>query len=457
MKKEKRMETISELNNIWNQTLQLLEDKVDDKRIFDVFLSGSTFRSLNDNKLTIAVNSNLAATILSTKYLSLIQDAVKDVTGQNYKINFVNAQDIVDEPVQEIEEPKYFKYSTVNPTLTFDNFITGTCNIEAKQASLLISKNPGNRDYNPLFIYSDSGLGKTHLLSAIFNSAKESAPKKKALYCSATDFLEEYLLAANGEKEFAKLKDFVISHDILLIDDVQMLGGKEKTTDFLFQVFQKMYNNGKQIIITSDKHPSELKGFDERLKSRFAGGLSISIAAPDVDTCVSILKSKIEAGPLDINAFDEDVLNFIGRKFSKNIRNIDEALHKLVYYTTAFKPTKHIDMDIALEALQPLLDVRAEKQKLSEQRIINVVADYYHLTPNSITGSSRQGQIALARHICMYLIRTLLDVPFTKIGITFGGRDHSTVMNGVEKVDKELKNNQTMQEAINDLKKRLKP
>ena len=188
------METISELNNIWNQTLQLLEDKVDDKRIFDVFLSGSTFRSLNDNKLTIAVNSNLAATILSTKYLSLIQDAVKDVTGQNYKINFVNAQDIVDEPVQEVEEPKYFKYSTVNPTLTFDNFITGTCNIEAKQASLLISKNPGNRDYNPLFIYSDSGLGKTHLLSAIFNSAKESAPKKKRYIVQQQIFLKNICL-----------------------------------------------------------------------------------------------------------------------------------------------------------------------------------------------------------------------------------------------------------------------
>lgn len=450
------METISELTNAWDRVLKSIEIKIDDNRFFDSFLSGSKFQSLQDNKLTISVNSDLAVKILSTKYLNLIQDAVKEVTGQNYKILFINEANAVETAHEKVEESKYFKYSTVNPTLTFDNFITGSCNIEAKQASILIAKNPGNRDYNPLFIYSDSGLGKTHLLSAIYNYFKESTQSKKALYCSATDFLEEYLQAASGEKEFARLRDFVISHDVLLIDDIQMLANKDKTTDFLFQVFQKMYNNGKQIIITSDKHPSELKGFDERLKSRFAGGLSISIEPPDVNTCVSILKSKIEAGPLDINAFDEDVLSFIGEKFSKNVRNIDEALHKLVYYTTAFKPTKHIDMDIALEALQPLLNVRAEKQKMSEQKIINIVADYYHLTPASITGSSRQGQIALARHISMYLIRSVLDVPFTKIGMTFGGRDHSTVMNGVDKVDKELKINPQMQEAISELKKRLK-
>lgn len=451
------METMSELNQKWGQVLNTLENKIDDKRFFEAFLLDSKFHAIKNNTFIVAVNSGLAATILSSRYLNLVQNTLKEVTGENYKIEFKNSADLATAQTKELEEPKYFKYSTINPGLTFDNFITGPCNIEAKQAAIIVAKNPGSSYYNPLFIYSDSGLGKTHLLSAIFNSIQESSGVKKALYCSATDFLEEYLVAANGEKEFSRLKDYVISHDILLIDDVQMLGGKEKTTDFLFQVFQKMYNNGKQIIITSDKHPSELKGFDERLKSRFAGGLTISIGSPDVETCVSILKSKIEAGPLDINVFDKDVLNFIGQKFCKNIRNIDEALHKLVYYTTTIKPTKHIDMDTALEALQPLLNVREEKQRLSEVKIINVVADYYHLTPAMITGSSRQGQIALARHIAMYLIRTMLDTPFTKIGMTFNGRDHSTVMNGVEKVDKELKNNKLMQEAITELRKRLKP
>ena len=450
------METVSESIHLWSKVLNNLESKIDDRRIFDAFLSDSKIFSFEGNKMVVAVTSSLAATLLTNKYLDVIQSSVREITGQRVDIKLENAENLKSTPKEVEEQPKYFRYSTVNDSLNFDNFITGPCNIEAKQAAILIAKYPGSRDYNPLFIYSESGLGKTHLLSAIANYTKQVSGNKKALYCSATDFLEEYFSASSGEKEYSKLRDFIISHDLLLIDDVQMLGGKEKTTDFLFQVFQKMYSNGKQIVITSDKHPSELKGFDERLKSRFAGGLSISIGAPDVQTCVSILKSKISAGPIDINAFDEDVIEFIGQKFSKNIRNIDEALHKLVYYTTAFKPTKHINMEITLEALQPLLDIRAEKQKLSEQKILSVVADFYNLTPQQITGSSRQGQIALARHISMYLIRTMLNVPYTKIGHIFGGKDHSTVMNGVEKVEKDVKNKPLLQEALTEIKKRLK-
>lgn len=450
------METISEINHIWTRVLENLEAKIDDPRYFDVFLGNSYIHSINGTEMIVAVNSLFAAQFLSTHFKKEVEESVKTVTGQQISVTFDIADNLKSSPKTVVEEKKFFKYSIVNDSLTFDNFITGPCNIEAKQAALLIAKNPGNRDFNPLFIYSDSGLGKTHLLSAIANSLKESGSNKRALYCTGTDFLEEYLLVAGGEKEFNKLKEYIVSHDILLIDDVQMVGGKEKTTDFLFQCFQKMYATGKQVVITSDKHPSELKGFDERLKSRFAGGLSISIASPDVQTCVAILKSKINAGPLDINVFDQEVLDFIGQKFSKNIRNIDEALHKLVYYTTAFKPTKHIDMAIAMEALQPLIDVRAEKQKLSEQRIIGVVAEYYRLTPSQLTGASRQGQIALARHVAMYLTRTMLDIPFTKIGMSFGGRDHSSVMSGVDRVEKELKTNSNLQEAINELKRLLK-
>lgn len=449
-------ESISELNHIWSKILANLEEKIADRTSFDVFFGKTSIHSFDNNVMVIACSSSFGANILTSKYTPMVLAAIKEVTGQTVKVSFESFDNLKTAQKPVVEEHKYFKYSGVNETLNFDNFITGPCNLEAKQASLLIAQNPGTRDYNPLFIYSDSGLGKTHLLSAIYNRIKEFSPGKKAIYISATDFLEEFLLVSNGEKEFTKLRDFIVSHDVLLIDDIQMLGGKEKTVDFFFQVFQKMYNANKQVVITSDKHPSELKGFEERLKSRFAGGLSISIGSPDVQTCVAILKSKINAGPMDISVFDEDVLEFIGSKFSKNIRNIDEALHKLVYYTTAFKPTKHIDMEIAMEALQPLLDVRSEKQKLSEQKIIGVVADYYNLTPSQVTGNSRQLQIALARHIAMYLIRITLDVPFTKIGMTFGGKDHSTVMSGVEKVEKELKINTDLQEAIAELKRRLK-
>lgn len=449
-------ETVSELNHIWSKVLENLEKKMDDARYFSAFLDDSHIHFYDGSSMVIAVNSGVAASFLSSNYTNAIQSTIKEVTGQVVKVTFDTAENLKSTPKTVVEEKKYFKYSTVNETLTFDNFINGPYNIEAKQAAMLVAKNPGKRSYNPLFIYSDSGLGKTHLLSAIANYTNEVSNGLRALYLSGQDFLEEYIAVSTGEKAFNDLKDYIVSFDILIIDDVQMIASREKTTDFLFTVFQKMYSLGKQVVISSDKHPSELKGFDERLKSRFAAGLSICIATPDVQTCVAILKSKIEAGPLDINVFDQEVLEFIGQKFSKNIRYIDEALNKLVFYTTTFKPTKHIDMAIAMEALQPLVDVRAEKQKLSEQRIINVVADYYNLTASQLTGNKRDGQIVLARHVSMYLIRSLLDTPFTKIGMTFGGKDHSTVMNGVDKVEKELKTNTNLQEAINDLKKRLK-
>lgn len=449
-------ETVSELNHIWSKVLENLEKKMDDARYFSAFLDDSHIHFYDGSSMVIAVNSGVAASFLSSNYTNAIQSTVKEVTGQVVKVTFNTAENLKSTPKTVVEEKKYFKYSTVNETLTFDNFINGPYNIEAKQAAMLVARNPGKRSYNPLFIYSDSGLGKTHLLSAIANYTNEVSNGLRALYLSGQDFLEEYIAVSTGEKAFNDLKDYIVSFDILIIDDVQMIASREKTTDFLFTVFQKMYSLGKQVVISSDKHPSELKGFDERLKSRFAAGLSICIATPDVQTCVAILKSKIEAGPLDINVFDQEVLEFIGQKFSKNIRYIDEALNKLVFYTTTFKPTKHIDMAIAMEALQPLVDVRAEKQKLSEQRIINVVADYYNLTASQLTGNKRDGQIVLARHVSMYLIRSLLDTPFTKIGMTFGGKDHSTVMNGVDKVEKELKTNTNLQEAINDLKKRLK-
>ena len=449
-------ETVSELNHIWSKVLENLEKKMDDARYFSAFLDDSHIHFYDGSSMVIAVNSGVAASFLSSNYTNAIQSTIKEVTGQVVKVTFNTAENLKSTPKTVVEEKKYFKYSTVNETLTFDNFINGPYNIEAKQAAMLVARNPGKRSYNPLFIYSDSGLGKTHLLSAIANYTNEVSNGLRALYLSGQDFLEEYIAVSTGEKAFNDLKDYIVSFDILIIDDVQMIASREKTTDFLFTVFQKMYSLGKQVVISSDKHPSELKGFDERLKSRFAAGLSICIATPDVQTCVAILKSKIEAGPLDINVFDQEVLEFIGQKFSKNIRYIDEALNKLVFYTTTFKPTKHIDMAIAMEALQPLVDVRAEKQKLSEQRIINVVADYYNLTASQLTGNKRDGQIVLARHVSMYLIRSLLDTPFTKIGMTFGGKDHSTVMNGVDKVEKELKTNTNLQEAINDLKKRLK-
>lgn len=449
-------ESISELQGLWLRVKAELEKSVEDARFFDVFLSESSIHSLNDSTMVVSVANNLAVSVLGQTYINVIQETVKSVLGRSVKVKFDTKDNLKTQQAAVESKPSYFKNSVINPSLTFDSFVTGPSNLEAKQAALYIASNPG-KSMNPLFIYSNPGLGKTHLLHAIVNHIRETNPGKKTLYCDASDFVQEYVNFISGAKKSDELKEYITSFDVLLLDDVQNLSSKSLTCNFFFDIFNQMYNHNKQIIITSDKHPSELKSFEERLKSRFGSGLTVSINQPDVSTCVDILKSKINNGVLDINSFDPKVLEFIASRFSKNIREIDEAFNKLLWYVTSFRPAKYITMEIAMEALQSLIDIKDAKQKLNEQRIISVVADYYNLTPSQITGPSRQGTIALARHISMYLIRKMLDTPFTKIGMVFGGKDHSTVMSGVEKVEKELKINSALETAIGEIKSHLKP
>ena len=447
-------ESITELQNLWSIITKKLRENVEDVRFFDVFLSESYIHSFDGKEMVVAVNSNFAATILSTKYLSVIQNSIKDATGSNVKIKF-DIPDNLKTSAPKEDKPVYFRNSIVNPNLTFDSFVTGASNLEAKQAAMYIASSPG-AGFNPLFIYSNPGLGKTHLLQGIINFIREKTPGKKALYCEAGDFLQEFIDCVSGLKQQEAFKKYVMSFDVLLIDDIQQLASKEKTLSFFFDIFNKYVTSGKQIVITSDKAPSELKGFEERLKSRFASGLTVAISQPEVPTCVAILRLKIENSPLDLNSFDPKVLDFIGEKFSRNVREIDSAFNKLVFYVTNYRPTKYIDMTTAMEALQNLIDVKDAKQKLSEQKIISVVADYYGKTPSQLMGSSREGDITLARHVAMYLIRVKLDVPFTKIGYMFGGKDHSTVMSGVNKVEKSLKTNDLLQTALSEIENRLK-
>lgn len=447
-------ESITELQNLWSVITKKLKENVEDIRFFDVFLSESYIHSFDGKEMIVAVNSDFAATILSTKYSNVISNAVKEIIGSPVKIKFDKADNLVLSAPKE-DKPVYFKNSIINPDLTFDSFVTGPSNLEAKQAAMYIASAPG-AGFNPLFICSNPGLGKTHLLQAIVNFIREKTPGKKALYCEAGDFFQEVIDVAKGEKENVALKKFITSHDILLVDDIQQLATKDKTLSFFFEIFNQLTMRGKQIVITSDKAPSELKGFEERLKSRFASGLTVTIKQPEVPTCVAILKSKIERSPLDLNSFDPRVLDFIGEKFSRNVREIDSAFNKLVFYVTTLRPTKYIDMTTAMEALQSLIDVKDAKQKLSEQKIISVVADYYGKTPSQIMGPSREADITLARHVAMYLIRVKLDVPFTKIGYMFGGKDHSTVMSGVNKVEKSLKTNTLLQTAVSEIESRLK-
>lgn len=451
--------TISEKRQIWDRVLIGIQNEIMDPRIFDSFFNNSYIYSISGDTIVVSVNSKLAANLISTKYNDLISEVVAQTTQSKFKLVFMPESEIQASatPVTEkVEEKKqFFVNSFINPKHTFDSFVVGQCNREASQASLMIASNPGKL-FNPLFIYSQSGLGKTHLLHAIGNYIKENTPRLKVLYISTDDFVDEFVRSVRGDREIEELRDFFKTVDVLLIDDIQFLADKNKTADMFFNVFNTMINLGKQVVLTSDRHPNDLKGLEARLVTRFNAGLSINIQEPDKETLLSILKMKIEANNLDITNFDDDVLDFIAEKFSKNIRELEGAINRLLFYSINIKQSKHIDLPLAIESVSSIINVKETERMLSEERIIEVVANYYNLTVSQLKGNVRTSQLALARHISMYLIRTMLDVPFKKIGQTFGGKDHSTVMSAVEKVESNLKTNPQLSQAIHEIQNRLK-
>lgn len=451
--------SLSEIANLWTNVLKQVDEKLNEKQVFDSFFRNTYINEIVGDTVYVATETALSAQLLSGKYYDLIVNTINDLTETRYKCAFVCEADL-ENPHQQIasiiRKPSYFKDATINPGFTFDNFVVGSFNREASQAAVFVAANPG-KQFNPLFIYSKSGLGKTHLLHAIGNYIpKNTIPNAKILYITANDFVEEYIKFAKGEKESESLKDYICGFDVLLLDDVQFLANKVKTEEMFFYVYERMINNNKQIVITSDRQPNELNGLEDRLITRFNKGLLVKINDPDQNTCVEILRKKIIANNLDINNFEESVLYFFADKFSNNVRELEGALNRLIFYTINLKQVKIVTMDIAIEAVSSMVGGKSVASQLSEQKIINIVADYYNLAPSQLTGKIRTGQIALARHVAMYLIRNTLDVPLKKIGDMFGGKDHTTVMSGIQKVDKELKTDPTSKEAIEELQKRLR-
>lgn len=454
--------SVSEMARVWQQTLNLLDERLNERQIFDSFFANTYIHEINGDNVVVVVKDLTSQRLLSSKYIDLIKETFYDVTEENCGFKFILAEDAQKTvSVQNTNKGKvedqfsFFKDAELKSNLTFDSFVEGEFNKEAYKAATMIAKRPG-KVFNPLFIYSNSGLGKTHLLHAIGNYIKNtSKPGAKVLYINANDFVDEYIkFVKGGESE--TLKDFFSTVDVLLFDDVQFLENKVKTEEMFFYIYQKMVNSDKQIVITSDRQPNELKGLEDRLVTRFSQGLTVKINDPDQNTCVKILEKQIINEGLNVEDFDPAVLYFYAEKFSSNVRELEGAFHRLIFHISDFEQTKHVDLDTAIEAVQSITGIKSAATQLSEQKIINVVADYYNLAPTQLVGKVRTGQIALARHIAMYLIRINIDVPLTKIGNAFGGRDHTTVMNGIEKVENMLKTDESLKAVINTLQNSLK-
>lgn len=451
------IKTISEITQLWDRTLARIKEKITERHVYDAFFNNTYIHTINGDVIVIVANSNLAKSVLSSTYTNLVEETLAEITESNYRVDFIISEEITKTTEKPAEKARsFFQSSKINPKFTFDNFVVGrNSNLQAYQAALMISSNPGKM-YNPLFIYSSSGLGKTHLLHAIGNYIKENTPLLNVLYISTDDFVEEYIRFVHGDKESESLKDFFKSIDVLLIDDIQFLAEKPKTEEMFFHIFNSLVNNNKQIVLTSDRHPSELKGLENRLVSRFNQGLQISISVPDLETRKQILKRKIVANNLEVEDFDDEVLDFFADRFGNNVRDLEGALNRLLFYIINIHPTKKVTYDIAAQSVESLINVIDSQTRLSEKRILSVVADYYNLTPTQLAGKNRTSQVSLARHIAMFLMRDLLDLPFSKIGKAFGGKDHSTVMNAIQKVEKMSKTDSGFKKVLEDLNGRLK-
>ena len=449
-------QTISEQTALWNNVLNYVKKQLhNDQMIYDNFFHNSYIDSIDGSTITVVLSTGLARNVIKANYQDLLAEAVLETTGTNFDLEFIIEEERNAKPNAKTEKFTFFASASLNPRFTFDTFVVGKSNREAYQAALITAASPGKL-YNPLLFYSDSGLGKTHLLHAIGNEIRKKSANTRVLCISAEEFIDEYVHFVQGSKQDQTFSQFFKnSVDVLLIDDIQFLIGKEKTTEMFFAAFQSIASNNRQIVITSDQHPSKLEGLPERLKSRFSQGLVLSISKPDTETSEQILRMKIANSDIDPNAFDDDVIKLLAERFSSNVRELEGALTRLLFYTINIRPGERINMNLAMEALTPLMSEQEATSHISENRVLDVVANYYGLTASQLTGKIRTAQIVLARHIAMYLIKTYIGTPFTKIGFLFGGRDHTTVMNGVQKVENSLKDDPEMQQAISDLKSKL--
>lgn len=449
--------TLSNQDKIWNNVLERAK-LVFDRHTFDMFFASTKISSIVNDVITVITDTELSKNILNSdnKTVEKLREIVNEVTETNYQLKFVlKSDESSDFKQEEVQKHVFFQQCNLNPKYSLDNYVVGSSNKEAVQAALMIGATPGET-FNPLFIYAKSGLGKTHLLHAIGNYIKDKKPFYKVLYITTDAFIDEFIKYVKGDQQNESLKDFMRSVDVLLVDDIQQLKTKEKTQEMFFNVFNLLVNNGKQIVLTSDCSPSELKGLEERLVSRFSMGLIVNIKNPDVDTCIEILKTKIAANNLNINNFEYDGLVYLAETFSKNIRELEGALNRVIFKTIANKYTDKIDVETIKESVEGLANVKAKENTLSEARIIEAVGDYYNLTEEQIKSKIRTSQIALARHISIYLCRDMLNTPLTQLGKIFGGRDHTTIMSSVEKVEKMLKTDADLKLALDAIKKTLK-
>ena len=422
-----------------------------------------------DDTAYILVNKDSSVEYIDKKYRLPLMVCIAEITGKEYEIQFVSEDDDKLNEIHNASIDNGQKKKTkslaekagLNQKYTFDTFVVGGNNNFAHAASLAVAESPGEV-YNPLFLYGGVGLGKTHLMHSIAHFILDKNPKKKVLYVTSETFTNELIDAlrngktAGNESAMLNFRDKYRNIDVLLIDDIQFIIGKESTQEEFFHTFNHLHTLGKQIIISSDKPPKDIETLESRLRTRFEWGLIADISSPDYETRMAILQKKIELDHLEKYNIKNDVLDYIAANVKSNIRELEGSLNKLIALYKLNNNNNPIDIALAAEALKDIIS-SDNRREVTPELILDIVADHFGITVADLKSKKRDSEIAVPRQICMYLMRTMTDTALKGIGAVLGGKDHSTVKYGVEKIAKDIESDEMMANTINIIKKKINP
>ena len=440
---------------LWNSFLDRMKNELS-PIAYETWFSETELHELKDNFAKVIVPMHIHKKNLKENYNEMIEEIFTEISGSNFKFEYYTNEELdfnVEINTDEIGVPSNSNFETnLNTLYTFDNFIVGQSNKFAQATALAVAENPGYM-YNPLFIYGNSGLGKTHLMHAIGNYIIKNS-KKTVLYVTSEKFVSDFIGINKKNKDgnnFDNVEIFKKKYrniDVLIIDDIQYLGNANQTQQEFFNTFNDLYGNNKQIIISSDRSPDDLKLLEDRLRTRFNWGLTINILPPDFKLRMNIIDKKIE-GHMLASAFPTDVKEYIASNCTSDIRKLEGSITRVVAYATMMNGSD-ITLELAIEALKDYF-VKSIISKNKVDQVQQLVANNYNITVEELKSKRRCANIAVPRQIAMYICRVFLEESLPKIGIEFGGKDHTTVMHSVDKIKKQLKTNKELEVQINKI------
>lgn len=468
---------VADCTTLWNDCLHIIRQSVGEEN-FATWFKPIVPLKIQDDVLTIQVPSQFFYEWLEDNYVPVMRKAITQVLGPNGRLEY---SVIVDSgspqsPPLTVNYPnggssrrnfvsgngydtEYspFNYralnpgtinSRLNPNYTFDTFVEGDCNRLARSAGLAVAKKPGTTSFNPLMLYGGVGVGKTHLVQAIGNEIKANMPEKIVLYVDQNDFTTQFLNALQNHK-LQEFQNFYLQVDLLILDDVQFLAGREKTQEMFFHIFNQLHQSGKQVIMTSDCPPRDMKGFQERLLSRFKWGLTADLQEPDFETKLAIIHRKMQADGISMPT---EVAEYLAYSVDTNLRDMEGVLNSLIFHATLLK--REIDLDLAKEVLKNIIkEIQAD---VSVDFIQKTVSEYFKVDVEALKGKGKKREIVIPRQVAMYFCKRYTQLTLALIGENFGGRDHSTVIHALESVEDMMKTDPHFKASVEELGKKLK-